>query len=71
MRYGRYFLQFNRAPTKLTQSSLTKQAEYSIDLVSVGPAFELGEDSVRTSSPESIAITTFLRLFIESRYTKF
>ena len=51
--------------------SLIRQAEYSIDLVSLEPAFVFGEDSVRTSSPVSIAITTFLKLFIQSRYTNF
>ena len=38
---------------------LIRQAEYSIDLASVEPALELGVDSERTSSPESIAITIF------------
>jgi hypothetical protein len=43
---------------------LIRQAEYSIDLASVEPALEIGVDSERTSSPESIAIAIFFMLFI-------
>ena len=50
--------------TALKESDFIRQAEYSIDLASVGPALEVGVDSDRTRSPERIAITIFLVLFI-------
>jgi hypothetical protein len=50
--------------TELNVSDFIRQAEYSIDLASVEPALEVGVDSDRTRSPERIAITIFLVLFI-------